>query len=491
MTLWLRSIALLGLGLALSGCPDREGRETKASSPRVQAVPAPFNCFPEASRRWISAEVVATGGQDRSSRSQATIFVDGSGSMAGFLRGGRAGERPFESLLSDAPGSIGHTRGRINYQRFGAELHPVEGADIDALVRAATYACDDCDNQESRLDLVFEAVSDLPADHLALILTDLWMTTADLAGSASLNAPIEAMLASGRAISIYGFDAPYQGQVYDLPSGRTGVSASRRPLYLIAIGTPDRLEALHQSLGDSSSPYIHEAFASGGVRRALFSIAPEAATAADARPFDLRGVTAIQNQIVLEAGPRTRGLSMQQLRLSQSDARRRPTAPGGQPTAPSWTGPTSDDLVEGAVWQGPLEGRTRIWQLTREGSTCRSDDWEELRSSTSGWLGAGGQFSRTYELDARAMASQLNPGVYLVVGEVLRTDLDRPNPSTDWMREWSFSPANEADVLAAGPTLFPTLNLGETARLLENALRRADDEATPVSGFAVIIEVTN
>jgi hypothetical protein len=492
MTLWLRSLALIGVGLALAGCPDPQGgQEARGNAQRTPSVPSPFNCFPEASRRWIAASEVASSGQDQSQHSGATIFVDGSGSMAGFLRGGRPGERPFESLLSDAPGSIGHVRGQISYQRFGAEPHPVEGADIDALVRPSTYACRDCDNQESRLDLVFQAISELPADHLAIVLTDLWMTTADLAGSAALNAPIQSMLASGRAISIYGFDAPYQGEVYDLPSGRRGINATRRPLYLIAIGRPAQLEALQESLVDSSSPYIHDAFANGDVRRALFSTEPEAATAANARPFNLRGAPALHNQVVLEAGPRTRGLTMQQLRLSRSTARRSPAGQGGRTAAPSWTGPTSDALLDGAVWQGPLEGRTRIWRLTREGSTCRPDDWEELRSSTSGWLDAGGRFDRTYELDVRAMASQLNPGTYLVVGEVLRTDLDRPNPATDWMREWSFSPANEADMLASSPALFPTLNLAETARLLENALRQVDDDATPVSGFSVIIKVTN
>jgi hypothetical protein len=40
-----------------------------------------------------------------------------------------------------------------------------------------------CDNQESRLDVVLRKVAESPAGTLSVIVTDLWLSTSDLAAS--------------------------------------------------------------------------------------------------------------------------------------------------------------------------------------------------------------------------------------------------------------------------------------------------------------------
>lgn len=453
------------------------------------------DCFPEGSRRWIPIEGESASVQAQRGQS-ATIYIDGSGSMAGYLRGGRRGERPFEELVNDIPGSVGADATQTAYVLFGKALHPVEGDALNTLSRISTYACangQDCDNQESRLDAVLRDITAKNGNHLSVVITDLWLSNSDLAtsGSTALNQPIQKLLASGQSIAIYGLDAPYEGRVYDLPSGRDDVSASRRPLYILAVGSSERLRRLDESLRQSPSPFIHQVFTSGDARRTLFTRTPETAAGAETTPFVAH--PALRAGIVLRA---REGLRVQQLMLSRSAARQARVAvgrPGATRTAviPTWSGPDEAAIAPGAVWAGDLSVRTSVWRQKRESGACRASDWEDAGRFNGGWRSASEGTQRTFALDPALVADQLNPGTYLIVGEIARSTLTRPNPATAWMREWSFSPATEADIVADRPRLFPTLNLAETARLMENALADAGPESPSVAGFSVVIQVKN
>lgn len=486
-------VALTAL-VAMAACGEKKA-DKKAPAPTAPVAMTARDCFPEASRRWIPIESDATPAATARGEA-ATIYVDASGSMAGYLRGGRRGERPFEELVNDVPGSVGADASALSYVMFGRELRPISGASIDTLSQVATYACGraaDCDNQESRLDAVLNDIAAKTGDHLAVVVTDLWLSNSELttSGSTALNTPIRRLMDAGKSIVVYGLEAPYQGAVYDLPGGRTDVTASRRPLYLVAIGSSRRLNALDDSLRQSPSPYIHQAFSGGTVRRALFTRTPETRVAAEPVPFEGRH-PALRSKILLTA---RQGLRIQQLELSRGAARQariaagRPGAP--QATTPAWTGPSAAAIAPGAVWTGPLEVRTRIWRQKRDEGRCRASDWEDAGRLGGGWRPAAADGERTFALDPADLADQLNPGTYLIVGEVARTTLTRNNPATEWMRDWSFSPANEADVLADAPSVFPTLNLSETARLLENALAASGSGSQAVAGFSVVIEVKN
>ncbi len=483
--------------LALAACkPDaKTGEEGEKPPPTPAVVRTARDCFPEAARRWIAIDDNVATAAARAT-GPATVYIDASGSMAGYLRGGRRGERPFEEFVTDAAGSIGLNQAPVAHVLFGRALRPLDGAQLNTLARAETYACNgqpDCDNQESRLDLVLRDIADKPIDHLSVIVTDLWLANSELttSGSAALNTPLRRLL-TDRSIAVYGLDAPYSGQVYDLPSGRTGVSAARRPLYIVAVGSAARLRALDESLRQSPSAYINQAFSGGAVRHALFTRTPETARAAVARPFTLTASPVLRPSTVIRA---RQGLNIQQLELARGAARQARVAsgrPGARPAAPhpGWTGPDPAAIAPGAVWSGELTATTRLWKQKRDGATCRASDWEDAGLLEGGWSPGGQEGQRTFTLDPARLSDRLSPGTpYLLVGEVARVGLTRSNPATAWMREWSFSPATEADVLADPPALFPTLNLAETARLMENALADSATEPQTVGGFAVVIEV--
>ena len=67
--------------------------------------------------------------------------------------------------------------------------------------------------------------------------------------------------------------------------------------------------------------------------------------------------------------------------------------------------------------------------------------------------------------------------------------LTSPNPGDAWMRDWSFSSETQGQVLATQHDIFPTLNLAETARLLENVLTEAAQQHPSVVGGFTVVEI--
>ncbi len=117
------------------------------------------------------------------------------------------------------------------------------------------------------------------------------------------------------------------------------------------------------------------------------------------------------------------------------------------------------------------------------GSKCLpgSGDWRPEGRSDDGWRGDA------YALTPSALAT-VPRGTYLLVGNLRRTGLESPNEATRWMREWSFDASGEKAALQR--RTMPTLNLAETARLMENALAQAAERRpVDIGGFAAAVQI--
>lgn len=464
------------IGLALSGCGD---------SP---AVSDPSACFPVDARAWLSRDTAPSGKTDPVVRpaAAATIYVDRSGSMGGYIAGATGTERPLQDLISVLPAMLERSGTKSGYAAFGTRIAPQPTSARNTLILRDFYTCktpENCDNQESRFDLVFEDIRRKPAD-MALVVSDLWFVNSQVQTSAltDLAGPVGAILADGRAIAVYGIPARFAGQIYDLPNESGPLPfEGRHPLFLIAVGTDAQIDQLHESLKRSPSPYLANGVADGTIKRTVFTLNPR--TASVPAPEPLTGNDpAITRTPVIGSLP---GVRIQQLEIAKGTALRTPPGAKGM----SWTGPSPTAFRPDTVWAGEMEGRTRVWE--RRGDKCTPADWIEGRSIPGLWRPATPGELR-FTLDPRAIATGLaRPGTYLVTGEVHRTSLLTPGPASAWMREWSFSPQqNPLGRSAGGSAFFPTLHLSEVARLMENALADASRRKPgPIAGFGTVIRM--
>lgn len=465
--------SLVGAAFTLAACSDK---------------PAP--CLPAEAAVWTPQDRSATV---KAATGPVDVYVDGSGSMAGFIRGATAADRPLQDLVARLPwiaGSAAEGRAGTSYALFGRTIHPVAAGRETSLATDAPYACTGaakgaCDNQESRLDTVLQKIKAQPADRLAVVVTDLWLSGADLPGGpTALGAPLSEMLQAGRSLGVLGIKAPYKGLIYDVPNAPPYAGASGHPLFVLLIGPVDRVAAFHDRLTRAGEG----AAVKQGANWSLFTLSPGLQPSADARPLKVAPGRALSERPALPPRP---DLSVQQLRLSRTVAIRA-AARGERGSGEAvFTAAPDTSMRPGAVWRGALTPVTFIWRLKSPGAICHAKAWTPVGAYTGGWT-QGPQGAR-FTLKPEEAASQLPAGkTYLLVGGLKRNGLESPNAANRWMRGWSMNASTAPAVLASKPAFFPTLNLADTADLLEQSLdQAASARAGEVAGFAAVVKAEN
>lgn len=482
------SLGLVSAFLALSGC---------SGDPQPKLAE---QCFPSDAYRWMAKKVAAEeGGQAapriKTSASKATIYIDRSGSMVGYLAGATNLERPLQDLVTTLPATLGLAELNSDVRSFGTAISdplPNFGAELES---AEGFRCKpdnpaSCDNKETHLDVVLRRIKDNP-DELAVLISDLWFTNSQIqsSGIAELQPLLTEILQSGRVISIYGINAPFDGTIYDLPKRGSGLVSTdyqgRHPLFMMVIGEKPDVQNFGELLPKSGSRFIAEGMDAGAIQHSLFAVDPGPENSQEAQPLSSwthPGVSRDSFAIPL-------GVTVQRFALEATlpDLNADPDA--AEVKVPSWLGPKETSFLDDAVWRGETVSRTRIWE--QFDSECTETSWAESGASNLGWSkGARGQQRFGFDPDEFAAALP-REGTYIVVGEIQRSALEQPNPQTEWMRgEWSLDPVRAERMVGLRPAVFPTLNLSEFGRIMEGALAEAARRKNqPIAGFAFMVRV--
>ncbi|MEG3180078.1 hypothetical protein [Sphingomonas sp. LT1P40] len=477
-----RIAGLLALALLLTACGGEAGEG--------------LSCYPAAAQRWIYVKPDQKRAPTQSAAVSATVYVDRSGSMTGYVAGKTNFERPFQDLIESIPGALNQIGVKTSFRGFGRSISdPI--AKPDVLTTTQYYQCASrnlatCENQESHLDAVFGRVRSNPTE-MAVIITDLWLSNSDIksSGWTALQPVLADILQGGRTVTLYGIDAPFDGRISDLPDVSESASAipfrGRHPLYMLVIGSKGQVLALDDQLKNSGSKLIATGMRNGTIHRSVFTVDPGPLIFAVKRPLTAGGDSRIR-QTVFEAST---GVNIQQFELSPGLPR--PT--DKRPEAPSWTAPNDSSFITDAVWEGPVEPILRVWM--RRDTKCTPASWLELSPGKDGIEPVDSGQRQRVSLSPERLSAKMSQrgGVYLVSGELRRTSVTSPNPTNRWMIDWNLAPERATATAANPPRLFPTLNLDEVARLMENSLATAakrsheNGQNDVVAGFSALVKV--
>lgn len=441
-------------------------------------------CYPELARSLISsASTVAGVASD--SGGPFSIYLDGSASMVGFIRGGTADEKPLADLVGLLPSLDTIDRSKVEIVRFDRKITSLSPSEVPRMQTEAGYLCPssnrNCDAQESHIDQALTRIASGDPKSLSVVVSDMWLANSEVrtTDGVALSKPLADIFASGRSVAVYGFESPYAGRVNDLPSGSGNVTAKRRHLFLFVAGPVDRLQVFHGAMKNAPSASIARALGDGKAHYSLFTLDPVVSATDGTQPFDLAAKSPLVKASFLTV--RT-GVRVPQFQLDKAKALR---AGGlGDVTGANWRGVPDTKVLPGAVWSGISRGTTRLYRQLADKCSPKGGDWREEGSLPGGWPSDG---SAGFKLDPSELAT-LPSGTYLLVGQVQRTSLQLPNPATQWMRDWSFDATSEQD--AVKRPVMPTLNLAETSRLLEVALlKSAEAKPMKVGGFAAAVKI--
>ena len=467
---------------------------------------AGLSCFPKETQKWIAQVGAKDAGVDAGmsqpvAAKMATIYVDRSGSMVGYLNGADTDNRPFQALLGNLPTVANIAGTDSQFRAFGRNIsEPIPVDEAKALQNAAYYSCakgagangKPCESSESHLDQVFKMVAE-NKDEMAIVVTDLWYdnTMDGTGGPTALQEPLTQILAEGRSVALYGIEAPFKGQIYDIPAGGTAETSAQHsgthPLYVMVIGSKNDVMELDRQLERSGARVIREGLSSGAIKRSVFTIDPGPLRPMNAKPVT-EGNDPDVRAVPFENYP---NLKVQQFVLNGETVR--PNAAASKAKQAQWIAPKPDDFLPNTVWQGDLQANIKVWQRTGDEPCGKWIENGTLVEDAVVPRGDGsGQFS--FDFSKPALISKMRrPGVYLVSGQLRRTDVDSPNPANAWANDWSFASNEGGAVLAQQQSgrqaLFPTLNLNEVMRIMENALRTATQRnGGGVVGFTVLVK---
>lgn len=407
------------------------------------------------------------------------VYIDGSGSMAGFAAGATSDVRPMGDLIDTVRRTAQNGHAPVQFFAFGSKIAPIprgsEGASRYATT--AAYNCKGCDNKESHIDAVLRQAAAGDPSNLYVIVTDLWLDNKQFTGSSqvALGGPLTDMLRQGRAVGVLGVRAPFRGKITDFPTPGVYADASEHPLFVLLIGPAGQVQAMRDALAHAGSP----AFQPERTRYSLFVTRP--------------GNIEVSAQLLSSAGGgAARSVSIlpeymqgqQQFKLRLDEAKSRNGRIEGVVDAGA-------GVRDNSVWSGELKASTRVWRLQDEGALrgCARSAWTEVAPLQGAWRAEGGHQARL-TLSPQTAAS-LAPGhAYYVAGYLGVRKLETPNPADNWMREWSFSAAQEQALRKRRPRFFPTLNLADLASSMEAALDRAAPNGTDTAevGFVVRID---
>ena len=408
------------------------------------------------------------------------VYWDGSLSMLGYVDGQSSTVRPLgdaQILLHDFAQS--HNL-RQDWSKFGAQIAGVR--DPGTLATKDSYTCQGrrgCDNRQSRMDSVLNAMAASDPSTLNVMVTDLWLSDDSFTGSpqVALGGPLRALLRQGRSIGLVGVRAPYAGPVYDLPSKSRYMGASERPLFVLLVGPRAEVMGAYAALARSGSP----SFTPERTHFSLFTAAPAQSWLGAASGVHASGASALPTTVLpVDA---VGGLPQYRFRMGAAKA-------GGAISAHV---DGAGRVLPGAVWAGPLTAATKVYLLGDEHALgrCAATAWQAFPALRGAWRQTPGSASAAdFTFDARTAAGVVPGRDYLVVASLGAKTVSRPNPADAWIRDWGFSPDEEPGYVAKKPKFFKTLNLGDVASLLEGALA----DTTPAQGrdlaqFGFIVKV--
>lgn len=453
---------LAALLLATSGCDDVVSDGSTAAG----------DCVPEAAR---PAKAPPKSAPLRSLH----VYIDGSQSMAGYVRPGVGIANPMADLLR-LLSRYGDGQGvPAAFAAFGREIVEIDpDTAVDRYSREATYTCTGCDKNESRIDNVLEASARAQGGSLTLIATDLWLDNQSFAGSpeVALGGPLQDILRQGRAIGIIGLSAPFNGAVYGVPGVGTHRLAGERPLFLIVLGSPSDVLRLKEALFTSQSPI----FSKERAHFALYSTQWHVPDVAHAGVGAQGGGVQRDNVLGPDVLPRVPQFKIE--RSLAADQQGRVVASVNQDAV----------LPDGLVWKGPVRATARVWQLSSGADlgTCAAGIWREMGGLPSAWQKPlRATDPPRFALGADA-ASDLPPdNAYYVLGELGTSSLSVPNPQSAWLREWSLAPDDAASFAAGAPTNFKALNLASLAALMEQEVARQTSKGVLTNRFGFVARI--
>ena len=429
------------------------------------------------------------------------IYADVSGSMIYYgMPNRQVGYEvtPFRNLISElvAPSSFPNPP---HLYGFANGIGPISADMLNRLGQGMSPGCKLCGSSETRLDILLSRIAAEKKPAVSIIVTDLWFKNSEILdnGFVALNRPIQSIIASGRAIGVLGFKAPYQGPIYDMPRDPTTFHGKvrYRPLFVIVIADPAAVVSTKRQIerdvfvADQNVEHHFALFSPMLLKDdpAPLHLVPPTASAVMERATVLAdiGLDASIPQFILNTDKVERVQAAEMDKAGRSEV-----------TVVGLDAPIdlADRVYDGALWQGDMVVESQVWVLGDADAArqCSTGAWIPRPNAGSGIFNViqKGSSGPTLELNAASrLMYAVAPGDTAFVRYSIRlSHLTKNASGADWFDAWSFPAGDDPRLRAQTPPMFPTLNLVNMKLLLSGALADST-QGSELAGGVVALKV--
>ncbi|RUQ41300.1 MAG: hypothetical protein EKK69_02520 [Candidatus Competibacteraceae bacterium] len=391
------------------------------------------------------------------------VWVDASGSMAGYLRRGKplSGDIPYKDLIQTLPQWMDMVASKVDYFRFGKTVQAMSRGDFLNAARESFYRDPRLKDSSRISDPIAKAVEQ-DASVLTVIITDLFLSGAelDLSASGALRRPLTQALQQGKHVALLGIRNPFSDKIYDLSGGKPLDYTGERPFYLILIGPETRIATLYRRLQQeilSNLPADYYHFT-------LFT--PDLIdTPAPSTPSTPRNSGIKPARILKNSQP-----NMAQFAVERDSA----PLVLDVPLAPLKTPPR-------LTWSS-LQLREQLYHYTPRQGRC---EWDLVELPPLGKLETANVDAVKIQLfsERERILSLPKGGIFVLALDVVATQLAPASP--DWAKAWSFKPGDEERLRTELPPFFPTPHLAHIAEVMASIVSEHYQPETLATAYVV------
>ena len=444
------------------------------------SVSANDGCLPED----IKFENNETSLEDTSSLENnseliGSVFIDHTLSMEGFVvrNNENVSQQDYNYLraMDELAFQLSLITESQTFHRYGLDVEAITSDQLNNAVSTDFYQCpasvpsSECRNIQSDLESVL-AISAMKPENFYVVVTDLFLkNTQFFDPKSNIKKSLSKVFNQGQSIGIYGVKSKYNGRVSGLPSGSIYENASERAFFILMVGEKKDVLKFKDNLETNVFPNVSEDNKSFTIYTndfVLNKIGPSEIKKEDLYPSS----GASKNSFYPE-----KYNFFHQYDLSRSH----------QPFIGNF------DLYQiqlpDTILLSDFSTNVTLYQ-TKDIRKC--DGWKKLENIEK--LVSVSQDENFINLEVfgeNNIASQKfkRNKNYIANVKVIANNIGLKDENF-WLKDWSFTSVDEAQIIQSNPIFFPTLNLSRFATMLEN-IQRSEFEKMELIEFNIAVKI--
>ena len=437
-------------------------------------------CLPdEIKKSYLETSISDNKENTAKTKPNGSVFIDHTLSMEGFVirdnENNSSQDYNYLRALDELAFQLSLLTEKQTFHKYGLDIEAITSDHLNKSTSSEFYQCpasipsSECRNIQSDLESVLNIAAMKP-ENFYVVVTDLFLkNTQFFDPKSNIKKSLSSVFNQGQSIGVYGIKSKFNGRVSGLPSGSIYENASERAFFILMIGKKQEVLKFKENLDKDVFYNLSEEDKQFTIYTndfVLNKIKPHQIKKTDLYP----GSGATLNLFYPE-----KFNFYHQYNLDHSH----------DPFKGIFD--LYDIQLPNTILLSEFDANVSLFQ-SKDVSKC--DNWKKLENIKN--LVTVSQDGSTIDLEIfgknnSASEKFKRKRYYITNIKVIANNIGL-NDEEFWLKNWSFTSVDEAQIVQSNPIFFPTLNLSRFATMLEN-IQRSEFENMELIEFNIALRM--